>query len=149
MPAMSRSLSVLRSSLSPLTASSSSCPQRISSLHIPFNSDPHICTGTRGYAQALLKTKSDFEHSPHTPDSPRRGESPWGDREKFGQEAQPTPLWKLKSDPQFSDHLNGLFSPLEFNPEAARRCLTHASHPSAVNGHNQGMSFLGMLLSSL
>ncbi|XP_006463482.1 hypothetical protein AGABI2DRAFT_208304 [Agaricus bisporus var. bisporus H97] len=126
---MSRSLSVLRSSLSPLVASSSRCPQ-----------------GTRGYAQAVLRKKSIFDNPHHTPSnhsSSSRKDSPWGNREKFGQDAQPTPLWQLKPDPQFSEHLNAVFNPLEFNPEAARRCLTHASHPTAVNGHNQGMSFLG------
>lgn len=110
-------------------------------------SNSYMCIGTRGYAQAVLRKKSIFDNPHHTPSnhsSSSRKDSPWGNREKFGQDAQPTPLWQLKPDPQFSEHLNAVFNPLEFNPEAARRCLTHASHPTAVNGHNQGMSFLGM-----
>lgn len=112
-----------------------------------FASNSYMRTGTRGYAQAVLRKKSIFDNPHHTPSnhsSSSRKDSPWGNREKFGQDAQPTPLWQLKPDPQFSEHLNAVFNPLEFNPEAARRCLTHASHPTAVNGHNQGMSFLGM-----
>ncbi|KXN82775.1 hypothetical protein AN958_02214, partial [Leucoagaricus sp. SymC.cos] len=46
-------------------------------------------------------------------------------------------------EPHFATHLSALFPPLEFNPEIARRCLTHASHPSAMNGHNAGLGFLG------
>ncbi|KAM6492137.1 hypothetical protein JOM56_011861 [Amanita muscaria] len=42
-----------------------------------------------------------------------------------------------------AEHLNGLFPPLQFPPDLARRVLTHGSHPSAVNGHNAGLRFIG------
>jgi hypothetical protein len=44
---------------------------------------------------------------------------------------------------QMKAHLDGLFAPLEFPPELARRILTHASHRDAVSGHNQRLSFIG------
>ncbi|KAL1695311.1 ribonuclease-III-like-domain-containing protein [Schizophyllum commune] len=43
----------------------------------------------------------------------------------------------------FEEHLNGLFAPLKFPPELARRILTHGSHPKAVAGHNAGFTFMG------
>lgn len=111
----------------------------------------NISIGTRGYAQALLKARSDVEHTSSPASSPRtstaegrsREGSAWGKREKFGEAAQPTPVWQMKPEPHFANHLNALFTPLEFNPEIARRCLTHGSHPTSVNGHNAGMSFFG------
>ncbi|TFK62165.1 hypothetical protein BDN72DRAFT_848972 [Pluteus cervinus] len=48
-----------------------------------------------------------------------------------------------EQDSQFAEHLNGLFSPLQFPPELSRRILTHGSHPAAVHGHNAGLSFMG------
>ncbi|KAJ7207065.1 hypothetical protein GGX14DRAFT_635984, partial [Mycena pura] len=42
----------------------------------------------------------------------------------------------------FSDHLNGLFSPLKFPPDLAARILTHASHPAAFHGHNAQSAFI-------
>jgi hypothetical protein len=45
-------------------------------------------------------------------------------------------------------HLDGLFAPLEFPTELARRILTHASHRDAVSGHNQRLSFIGASPSS-
>ena len=47
------------------------------------------------------------------------------------------------SDSYFVEHLNGLFPPLQFPPELARRVLTHGSHPSAASGHNAGLRFIG------
>ncbi|TFK33970.1 ribonuclease-III-like-domain-containing protein [Crucibulum laeve] len=47
------------------------------------------------------------------------------------------------NDRAFVEHLNGVFPELQFPPELARRILTHGSHPTAINGHNAGMSFLG------
>jgi len=44
---------------------------------------------------------------------------------------------------QFAVHLNGVFSPLQFPPELARRILTHGSHPAAIHGHNAGLTFMG------
>lgn len=49
-------------------------------------------------------------------------------------------------DPQFAQHLNGLFPSLQFPPELARRILTHGSHPAAIHGHNAGLSFMGLFL---
>jgi len=46
-------------------------------------------------------------------------------------------------DTHFSDHLNGVFPPLQFPPELARRVLTHGSHKAAVEGHNSRFSFMG------
>ncbi|KAJ6590461.1 ribonuclease-III-like-domain-containing protein, partial [Mycena vulgaris] len=43
----------------------------------------------------------------------------------------------------FSEHLNGLFSPLKFPLELSARILTHASHPAAMHGHNAQFSFIG------
>ncbi|KAF7323848.1 RNase III domain-containing protein [Mycena kentingensis (nom. inval.)] len=43
----------------------------------------------------------------------------------------------------FSEHLNGLFSPLKFPPELSARILTHASHPAAFHGHNAQFAFIG------
>ena len=43
----------------------------------------------------------------------------------------------------FEEHLNGLFAPLKFPPELARRIMTHGSHPKAVAGHNAGFTFMG------
>jgi len=93
----------------------------------------------------MLKARSDVEHISSSASAPRTSStsSAWGKREKFGQAAQPTPLWQMKPEPHFATHLNALFNPLDFNTEVARRCLTHASHPSSINGHNAGMSFLG------
>ncbi|KAJ7070313.1 ribonuclease-III-like-domain-containing protein [Mycena belliarum] len=48
-----------------------------------------------------------------------------------------------KPDEIFSDHLNGLFSPLKFPQELSARILTHASHPAASHGHNAQFSFIG------
>ncbi|KAJ7218297.1 hypothetical protein C8J57DRAFT_1194591 [Mycena rebaudengoi] len=48
----------------------------------------------------------------------------------------------------FSEHLNGLFSPLKFPLELAARILTHASHPAAQHGHNAQLSFIGVYSSS-
>ena len=105
-------------------------------------------TGTRGYAQAAVKAsaETEAEHSSTmepTSQKPLRRDPVWGLRERFGQVAQPTPLSKLKTEPHFATHLNMIFQPLKFNPEIARRCLTHASHPSSINGHNAAMTFLG------
>lgn len=47
------------------------------------------------------------------------------------------------SNDQFATHLNGLFPPLQFPPELAKRMLTHRSHPSARHGHNGRLSFMG------
>jgi len=107
-------------------------------------------TGTRGYAQAAVKASVETEpgHSStleQTSQKPRRRDPVWGLRERFGQVAQPTPLSKLKTEPHFAAHLNMIFQPLKFNSEIARRCLTHASHPSSINGHNAAMIFLGSL----
>lgn len=44
----------------------------------------------------------------------------------------------------FSEHLNGLFPPLQFPSDLARRMLTHNSHPAAAQGHNAGLRFIGM-----
>jgi hypothetical protein len=49
-------------------------------------------------------------------------------------------------DPYFAEHLNGLFSTLQFPPELARRTLTHPSHPSSRHGHNAAYSFMGAFL---
>ncbi|KAF5368972.1 hypothetical protein D9758_003020 [Tetrapyrgos nigripes] len=46
-------------------------------------------------------------------------------------------------NPEFAEHLNGLFPELQFPQEFARRILTHASHPAAIYGHNAAFSFLG------
>ncbi|KAJ7057796.1 ribonuclease-III-like-domain-containing protein [Mycena amicta] len=48
-----------------------------------------------------------------------------------------------KPDQIFSEHLNGLFSPLKFPPELSARILTHASHPAAFHGHNAQFAFIG------
>ncbi|EIN08782.1 hypothetical protein PUNSTDRAFT_86813, partial [Punctularia strigosozonata HHB-11173 SS5] len=45
--------------------------------------------------------------------------------------------------PLLVQHLESLFSPLQFPQELARRVLTHASHRDAVNGHNARFSFIG------
>ncbi|EIW77369.1 hypothetical protein CONPUDRAFT_92511 [Coniophora puteana RWD-64-598 SS2] len=42
-----------------------------------------------------------------------------------------------------TNHLNSLFSPLDFPPEISRRLLTHASHPTAIHGHSGRFGFLG------
>lgn len=42
-----------------------------------------------------------------------------------------------------TEHLNGLFPGLEFPQELAKRLLTHASHPAAIDGHNGGFGFIG------
>jgi len=107
-------------------------------------------TGTRGYAQAALKAsvEAESEHSSTlepTSQKPLQRDPVWGLRDRFGQAAQPTPLSKLKTEPHFAAHLDMIFQPLRFNPEIARRCLTHASHPSSINGHNAAMTFLGSL----
>ncbi|KAL0958442.1 hypothetical protein HGRIS_000585 [Hohenbuehelia grisea] len=46
-------------------------------------------------------------------------------------------------EPYFAEHLNGVFEPLVFPPELARRILTHGSHPAAMFGHNGAYSFIG------
>ncbi|KAI0767632.1 ribonuclease-III-like-domain-containing protein [Fomes fomentarius] len=50
--------------------------------------------------------------------------------------------WRNK-DSLLSEHLNKVFSPLQFPPELARRILTHASHPDASLSHNGRLSFVG------
>ncbi|KAK2464705.1 hypothetical protein APHAL10511_003281 [Amanita phalloides] len=47
------------------------------------------------------------------------------------------------SDAYLVEHINGLFPPLQFPPDLARRILTHGSHPSAIHGHNAGLRFIG------
>ncbi|EDR11868.1 uncharacterized protein LACBIDRAFT_313754 [Laccaria bicolor S238N-H82] len=51
---------------------------------------------------------------------------------------------EVRCGTKFSDHLNGVFSGLQFPPELARRILTHANHQTATNGHNASLSFIGM-----
>lgn len=46
---------------------------------------------------------------------------------------------------RFSEHLNGVFPPLKFPTELAKRILTHGSHPQAMHGHNSGLSFMGTM----
>lgn len=53
-----------------------------------------------------------------------------------------TEQWK-KQDEVLVQHLNNLFSPLQFPPELASRILTHASHPDATRRHNARLSFVG------
>lgn len=50
--------------------------------------------------------------------------------------------WK-DADPQFAEHLNGLFPTLSFPLELAKRILTHNSHPASAYGHNAAFSFMG------
>ena len=50
--------------------------------------------------------------------------------------------WRRK-DAHLVQHLNDLFSPLQFPPELASRILTHASHPDAKVRHNARLSFVG------
>ncbi|KAF8638980.1 hypothetical protein AX17_001812 [Amanita inopinata Kibby_2008] len=54
-----------------------------------------------------------------------------------------TPSVEQKSTLHLVEHLNGLFPPLQFPPDLARRILTHGSHPSAIHGHNAGLRFIG------
>ncbi|KAF8699037.1 hypothetical protein AX14_001006 [Amanita brunnescens Koide BX004] len=49
----------------------------------------------------------------------------------------------MSSNSHLVEHLNGLFPPLKFPPELARRILTHGSHPSSVDGHNARFDFIG------
>ncbi|KAI1792730.1 hypothetical protein LXA43DRAFT_886881 [Ganoderma leucocontextum] len=53
-----------------------------------------------------------------------------------------TEQWKNQDD-ILVQHLNDLFSPLQFPPELASRILTHASHPDATRRHNARLSFVG------
>lgn len=46
--------------------------------------------------------------------------------------------------PYFQEHLNHIFSPLQFPKELAKRILTHGSHSASVGGHNAGLSFIGV-----
>ncbi|KAJ7484621.1 hypothetical protein FB451DRAFT_1084094 [Mycena latifolia] len=71
---------------------------------------------------------------PSRPQSTRHGESG---------SSQPAHRRPAKPDEIFSDHLNGLFSPLKFPMELSARVLTHASHPAASHGHNAQFSFIG------
>ncbi|KAF8651615.1 hypothetical protein AX16_004656 [Volvariella volvacea WC 439] len=48
-----------------------------------------------------------------------------------------------KVETALAGHLNGLFAPLQFPPELARRILTHGSHPMSTYGHNAGLTFMG------
>ena len=50
--------------------------------------------------------------------------------------------WRQK-DAALAEHLNTVFSPLQFPPELASRILTHASHPDAKLRHNGRLSFVG------
>ena len=52
----------------------------------------------------------------------------------------------IQQTPYFQEHLNQIFSPLQFPKELAKRILTHSSHNAAAGGHNAGLSFIGMLL---
>lgn len=80
-------------------------------------------------------------------------------RRNYGSENRPPSRWKdpetssqpVTRDPNpiFAEHLNGLFPELVFPKELARRILTHASHPAAVYGHNNGLSFIGAFFCSL
>ena len=147
---MSHSLYALRSSLASLHVCYRLCLHgKFDFVSFLFKSHGYS-TGTRGYAQIALKASADIqpEDSPtleSTNNKSLRQDPVWGHRERFGQVAQPTPLSKLKPQPHFATHLNTIFQPLEFHPEISRRCLTHASHPSSINGHNAGMTFLGSL----
>ncbi len=49
----------------------------------------------------------------------------------------------MKQDTILVDHLNRVFSPLQFPPDLASRILTHASHPDAKRRHNGRLSFVG------
>ncbi|KAI0704188.1 ribonuclease-III-like-domain-containing protein [Cerioporus squamosus] len=49
----------------------------------------------------------------------------------------------MKQDTVLVDHLNKVFSPLQFPRELASRILTHASHPDAKRRHNGRLSFVG------
>ncbi|PIL28896.1 hypothetical protein GSI_08942 [Ganoderma sinense ZZ0214-1] len=53
-----------------------------------------------------------------------------------------TEQWN-KQDDVLVQHLNNIFSPLQFPPELASRILTHASHPDATRRHNARLSFVG------
>jgi len=44
---------------------------------------------------------------------------------------------------QLVEHLNTVFSPLQFPPELATRILTHASHKDAAVSHNARLGFIG------
>ena len=50
--------------------------------------------------------------------------------------------WR-KKDSALVQHLNDVFSPLQFPPELASRILTHGSHPDARVRHNGRLSFVG------
>jgi len=49
----------------------------------------------------------------------------------------------IQPTPYFQEHLNQVFSPLQFPKELAKRILTHGSHSASVGGHNAGLSFIG------
>ncbi|KAI0752562.1 hypothetical protein C8Q80DRAFT_1146933 [Daedaleopsis nitida] len=56
--------------------------------------------------------------------------------------SKPSVNWRQK-DALLVEHLNTVFSPLQFPPELASRILTHASHPDASIRHNGRLSFVG------
>jgi len=49
----------------------------------------------------------------------------------------------IQQTPYFQEHLNQIFSPLQFPKELAKRILTHGSHSASAGGHNAGLSFMG------
>jgi len=65
--------------------------------------------------------------------------------------ATPIPVTRTRTDsrstiqptPYFQEHLNQVFSPLQFPKELAKRILTHGSHSASAGGHNAGLSFIG------
>ncbi|PFH49369.1 hypothetical protein AMATHDRAFT_63325 [Amanita thiersii Skay4041] len=126
---------------------------------------PRTAIGARRYTSSVLKTRLGAETRENSHRQPiRRHENLADDVDDFDSpgmaslssgansttSGQGTPdgvsnvtRTQHSSDTSFVEHLNGLFPPLQFPPELARRILTHGSHPAAVHGHNAGLRFMG------
>jgi len=122
-------------------------------LHTPLRSRP----GTRPFSssrkissQRLLTENDDSDSQSMgasgaeqlTSETDRRHDETLGDNQGVNGYEREVSL-PPENESHLAEHLNGLFHPLQFPPELARRILTHASHPAAINGHNARLSFMG------
>ena len=130
-----------------------SCPATRRCFHTPLRSRPRtrsFSSSRRMSSQRLLAENDDPVSQSMgasgaeqlTSETDRRHDETLGDNQGVNGYERDVSL-PPENESHLAEHLNGLFHPLQFPPELARRILTHASHPAAINGHNAGLSFVG------
>ena len=121
MSGLSRHMSLSARSFKSTSSSVPTISLRLPGKYYFMCSQPQLIlkvTGARRYGQASLQ----FEKQPRTDST------------------LPIP----QQTPHWQEHLNQVFSPLQFPKELAKRLLTHSSHNAAASGHNARFSFLGV-----